>query len=215
MSDRDPKLPSPSPGARQPGRRGRPVGDREARRGELLQAGIRVIAAEGFAAASLRKVAKAAGCTTGAISYYFTDKEALVRAIVDSMFDQFDKLLAAGDAATDLRTRYARWIDLSTDSDAWLASFQLLSHARHEPGVAAIYQQRYQAYRNRLADTIRAEQAAGITRRDIPADMLADLLSSIGDGWMMMLPIEPERFAAERVNQMIDSITHLLAPPTS
>lgn len=46
-------------------RRGRPVGDREAKRAELLRAAISVIAQEGFAGASLRKVAQRAGCTTG------------------------------------------------------------------------------------------------------------------------------------------------------
>lgn len=43
--------------------RGRPVGDHEAKRAELLKAAISVIAQEGLAGASLRKVAQRAGCT--------------------------------------------------------------------------------------------------------------------------------------------------------
>lgn len=195
-----------------PGRRGRPVGDREAKRKELLRAGIKVIADLGYAGASLRKVAKEAGHTTGAITYYFEDKEAMVRAIIEHMFDEFDEMLELGDEVSDMRKRYQRWIELNSDSDAWLASFQLLARARHEPAFAAIYQERYQNYRDRLAEIIVKQQAAGVVRDDIPADMLADNLSAIGDGWMMLLPIEPERFAPKRVEALIDSITALLAP---
>lgn len=194
------------------GRRGRPVGDREAKRKELLRAGIKVIADLGYAGASLRKVAREAGHTTGAITYYFADKEAMVRAIIEYMFDEFDEMLELGDEVGDMRKRFRRWIELNSDSDAWLASFQLLARARHEPAFAAIYQQRYQGYRDRLAAIIARQQSAGVTRDDISADMLADHLSSIGDGWMMLLPIEPERFSPERVETLIDSITVLLSP---
>ena len=45
------------------GRRGRPTGDHEAKRRELLRAATSVIAEEGLANTSLRKVARRAGCT--------------------------------------------------------------------------------------------------------------------------------------------------------
>lgn len=55
--------------------RGRPIGDREAKREALLRAASSVIAEEGYASASLRKVAKSAGYTTGAVTYYFANKK--------------------------------------------------------------------------------------------------------------------------------------------
>lgn len=197
------------------GRRGRPVGDREAKRKELLQAGIKVLAEHGYAGASLRKVAQEAGYTTGAITYYFEDKDAMVQAIIEFMFDEFDAILSQADGPSTIRQRYRQWVELCSDSAIWLASFQLLSRARYEPRFAAIYQQRYQAYRDKLAEIIRAEQASGTTRRDVPAEMLADHLGSIGDGWMLMLPIEQERFAPDRVETLIDSIALLFAPPNT
>ena len=93
--------------------RGRPVGDREAQRNKLLRAGIKVIAEEGYSGASLRKVAKEAGHTTGAITYYFADKEAMVGAIIEHMFDGFDAMLDLGDGVTDLAKMYRRWIELN------------------------------------------------------------------------------------------------------
>lgn len=206
---------APSPARTEPrARRGRPVGDRAAQRKKLLRAGIKVIADEGYAGASLRKVAKQAGHTTGAITYYFADKEEMVGAIIEYMFDGFDAMLDLGDEVADHRKRLERWVELNSNSDGWLAGFQLLARARHEPKFAAIYQERYERYRERLAGIIRKQQAAGTVRSDIPADLLADHLGSIADGWMIMLPIETERFAPERVNALINSIIQLLQPPS-
>lgn len=193
--------------------RGRPVGDRESQRKKLLRAGIKVIAAEGYAGASLRKVAKAAGHTTGAITYSFADKEAMVEAIIEYMFDGFDAMLDLGDDLADHRKRLLRWVELNSNSDGWLAGFQLLAHARHEPAFAAIYQKRYARYRERLAAIFEKQQASGAVRKDISAEMLADHLGSIADGWMIMLPIETERFSPDRVNALITSILQLLQPP--
>ena len=197
---------------KRPPRRGRPVGDREAKRKELLRAGIRVIADVGFSGASLRKVAKEAGHTTGAISYYFADKEAMVIAIIEHMFDGFDTTLELGDSLDGVRKLFKRWLELNSNSEGWLAGFQLLARARHEPAFAAIYQDRYAQYRNRFAATLARLQRIGIVRDDIPAEFLADHLGSIADGWTIMLPIEPERFAPERVDTLIESILDLLRP---
>lgn len=197
------------------GRRGRPVGDREAQRTKLLRAGIKVIADEGYAGASLRKVAKQAGHTTGAITYYFADKEEMVGAIIEFMFDGFDAMLDSGDEVADHRKRLKRWVELNSNSDGWIAGFQLLARARHEPKFAAIYADRYSRYRERLAGILAKQQAAGDVRNDISPDMLADLIGSIADGWTIMLPIEIERFAPKRVDALIDAIIKLLQPPVA
>lgn len=198
--------------ARSP-RRGRPVGDREAKRQELLLAGIKVIADVGYAGASLRKVAKEAGYTTGAISYYFADKEAMVVAIIEYMFDGFDTMLDMGEELEDFRKRFKRWIEINSNSNGWLAGFQLLARARHEPVFAAIYQVRYANYRRQLAEILAKLQTGGDVRGDIPADILADHIGAIADGWAVMLPIEPERFAPKRVDMLVDSIITMLRPP--
>ena len=192
--------------------RGRPVGDREAQRIKLLSAGIRVIAEEGYADASLRKVAAEAGYSTGAITYYFADKEELVEAIIEHMFDGLDAILKKGVTVTDHRVRLKQWVDLNSKSDEGLAGFQLLVRARHDPKLAAIYRDRYAKYRTHLADLFARQQAKGEVRSDIPAEILADITGSIADGWMIMLPIETDRFSPTRLNQVIDAVIELLQP---
>lgn len=197
--------------------RGRPMGDRDARRAELLNAAIAVIEEEGFAGASLRKVAQRAGCTTGAVTYYFANKEAMMAAVIESRFDAFDALLGRDGAQIDLRASVRRWLDL-TRSDAgggWVVGLQLLAHARHDPALAAVYQRRYGRYRERFAVMLEDGQRRGVIRRDIPADLLADHLSAMGDGWMMLLPIEADRFEPSRIAALLDSMIALVSPPTA
>ncbi|MCC6920195.1 MAG: TetR/AcrR family transcriptional regulator [Alphaproteobacteria bacterium] len=208
----DPRLSTPPPKPKPSRGRGRPVGDREAKRKELLAAGVRVIARAGYGGASLRKVAQEAGHTTGAVNYYFENKDAMVRDIVEHMFDAFDDILADGDRLADIKPHFERWLALSSDSDIWLASFQLLAVARHEPALAAIYQKRYARYRKILAGILARQQAAGAIRSDVPPDVLADHLGAIGDGWMMMMPIEPRRFTPARVKLLLDALVALLRP---
>ena len=58
--------------------------DPVAQRLSLAKAGLAVIAAEGLEAATLRRIAAQAGCTTGTVTHYFPDRSALLRAALDA-----------------------------------------------------------------------------------------------------------------------------------
>ncbi|WP_223547060.1 MULTISPECIES: TetR/AcrR family transcriptional regulator [unclassified Pseudomonas] len=196
-------------------RRGRPVGDHKAKRAELLAAAIAVIAREGYAGASMRKVAQHAGCTTGAVTYYFANKEEMITAVAQSLFDQIDTLLENNQERIDIKALIEQWLDwTNTDEpDAWLAWLQLLGYARHEPAFAGVIKQRYARFRQVFTSVLERGQSQGIIRDDIPAELLADQLSAISDGWMMMLPIEPERFGSSRGQSLLDALMTLITPP--
>lgn len=200
-------LPTPDDRYRSP-RRGRPVGDREAQRAKLLDAAISMIAKEGYAGTSLRKVAREAGFTTGAVTYYFANKEAMIVAVIEHLFDRYDKILDI----RDMRASLEFWLDWNrTDTDLWMASFQLLAIARHDPAFAATHQVRYARYRKILGATLEKGQKSGKIRSDISADLLADYISAMGDGWMMMQPIETKRFTPARISALLDATVRLLA----
>jgi AcrR family transcriptional regulator len=199
--------------ADQPAKRGRPSGDHQAKRAELLDAAASVVAEEGYAHASLRKVAHRAGGTTGTVTYYFANKEELITALVESRFDEYDAMLDASRDAADIRAVFESWVArISDDSESWLVMFQLLAHARHEPALAAVIERRYARFRDLYASILAAGQRRGTIRDDIPADLLADQLSAIGDGWMMMYPIEPDRFTPTRLKTLIDTAIALITP---
>lgn len=200
-----------------PRRRGRPVGDREARSGELVAAARAVIAREGYGGASLRKVAEQAGVTTGAVSYYFENKEAFVLAVTESLFDEFDAwLLAQGDACDprSLCNSLINWTTLG-GGEAWLICLQLLVGARGDAALAATFARRNARFMANLTTLLERGQAEGLIRSDFPADVLADQLSAMGDGWALTYPLEPERFAGGRIQHLVDSAAAMLAPPAS
>ena len=194
-------------------KRGRPIGDREAKSGELIEAARHVIAREGYAGASLRKVAARAGCSTGAVTYYFANKEAMVTTVAEALFDEFDGWL--GDQASiDIRAIFDRMISwtASRKGDAWLVAFQLLVRAASDPPLAAVIQKRYAQFRLKLTSLLESGQAQGVIRGDIAADLLADQVCAMGDGWAMMFPVEPERFGHGRIHDLEDAAIAMLTP---
>lgn len=197
-----------------PRKRGRPVGDREARSGELIAAARAVIARDGYAGASLRKVAEQAGVSTGAGSYYFENKEAMVIAVAESLFDEFDTWLAAqGDACNPqaLCDSLLTWTTLGS-GEAWLVCLQLMVGARGDAALAAVIAERDGRFMANLTQLIERGQAQGLIRDDFPADVLADQLSAMGDGWALSYPLEPERFAPGRMRLLAASAAAMLSP---
>ncbi len=69
--------------------------DHDARRAELVAASWNVIAREGLEGLTMRKVAAEAGCTTGRITHYFADREALVLAALTGAYDACAARMAA------------------------------------------------------------------------------------------------------------------------
>lgn len=212
-----PRTGRPSPRENGPeggARRGRPVGDHNAKRAELLAAVIEVIARDGYAGASMRRVAQHAGCTTGAVTYYFANKEEMVSAVAQNLFNQFDAMLETHREKLDIATVIKQWLQgfNRDESNGWIAWLQLLNHARHEPAFAGIIKHRYARFRQVFTTVLEEGQRLGTIRDDISADLLADQISAISDGWMMMWPIEPERFSAERVQALLDALMRLISP---
>ncbi|WP_183035958.1 TetR/AcrR family transcriptional regulator [Cupriavidus sp. UME77] len=200
------------------GRRGRPgpkVGDHEARRASFLAAAASVVAREGYAGASLRKVAEEAGCTTGSLLHYFENKEAMIKALVESHFDEFESFIAPVHDPNDIKATFKRFVTWTNADDParWLVQFQLLAQAKGDPALAAIFQRRNAQYRSKRVALLERGQKEGLVRSDVPADLLADQLSAMGDGWMMMLPIEPERFTPSRIEALLDAVITLISPP--
>lgn len=162
----------------------------------------------------MRKVAQHAGCTTGAVTYYFANKEEMVTAVAQSLFDQIDALLETNEDRIDIKALIAQWLDwMSTDeSKTWLAWLQLIAHARQEPAFAGVIRKRYALLHQAYTSILARGQSQGVIRNDIHAELLADQLSAVSNGWMKMLPFEPERFSPDRVQSLLNALTILIAP---
>jgi hypothetical protein len=132
----------------------------------------------------------------------------------EALFDEFDGWLSDQPSLIDIRAIFDRMIlwTASRRGDVWLVAFQLLVRAASDPPLAAVIQKRHAQFRRKLTSLLKGGQAQGVVRADIPADLLADQISAMGDGWAMMFPLEPERFGRGRIHDLVNAAIAMLTP---
>jgi AcrR family transcriptional regulator len=78
--------------------------DHEQRRDEIALIACRVVAQHGFEQATIVRIARAAGCTTGMIAHYFETKQDIIVAALRLILRRIEERLAHADGAADLLT---------------------------------------------------------------------------------------------------------------
>jgi len=180
-------------------KRGRPVGDHHGKRTELVDAAWNLIIRDGYEAASIRRIAREARCSTGTVSHYFTDKNEIITLVLKRIFAEPDESLAQWAGLKDVLASIKQILydSLSMSHSTWSVAFQLASRAGSDPALAALISENYSKFRLKLYALIKRGQAQGKIRSDFPADLLGDQLCALADGWMMMTPIDPSRYDDE------------------
>ena len=78
--------------------------DHERRRDEIALIACRVVAQHGFEQATIVRIARAAGCTTGMIAHYFDTKQDIIVAALRLILRRIEQRLTHADGAADLLT---------------------------------------------------------------------------------------------------------------
>jgi len=78
--------------------------DHEQRRDEIALTACRVVAQYGFEQATIVRIARASGCTTGMIAHYFETKQDIIVAALRLILRRIEERLAHADGAADLLT---------------------------------------------------------------------------------------------------------------
>lgn len=102
----------------------RPINEKLAE--ELLEAGKREFLDKGFQGASMRSIAAAAGVTTGALYRYYTDKEALLDALVKDAADTLENAYREQQrqfAEKPLKNQLDGLPEISDGSAAWMMKY--------------------------------------------------------------------------------------------
>jgi len=171
---------------RRPGRPARRPGE-EARgdevRARLLRVAQELFAERGYAAVSVRALARAAHVSPAMIAYYFRDKAGLLDAVVDDVFErligQLRELAAEAPAGGDAAERFIRLYVATLAREPWLPSFLVREVLAGDPARRARFVARFPA---RLAPVVlpllQREAASGRLRADL--DPALTLLSVIG-----------------------------------
>jgi AcrR family transcriptional regulator len=89
------------------------ISKREMTRAKVIQAAIDCIYDVGFNAAHTNRIAEQASVSWGVLQYHFGDKDGLLRAVLDFIFDDFSSTLSqTGLEGEDLQQRVSHLIDV-------------------------------------------------------------------------------------------------------
>lgn len=134
----------------------------EARRGQIAEAMVRVVAAEGYERSTVQEVARVAGLAPGLVHYHFKSKREVLLAMLEHLaalhLARIDRWLARGADATE---RVARYIDChlargaEEDPDALACWIALTAEALRDEETRAAYERAARAFASRLEHEVR------------------------------------------------------------
>ena len=136
--------------------------DRESQREHVTSLAAGLVAQEGVAALTFRRVAEAAGSSTAIVSTYFTDKRDLLlstfRAAASRTTVRFE---AAIDAGGSLQDCLEAWLPLDADRlTEWRVILAFWGVAVTDPELAAVQDGHVARARARVERLLRAERGA-------------------------------------------------------
>lgn len=158
--------------------------DHDARRRELIEASWKVIAAEGLEGVTMRKIAREAGCTTGRLTHYFADREALILASLRASYNVTgDRARASVANDTDNKAKLLRFVEEMLPADderlrEWKVWIAFWSAATVNKALAIENDARHSAWADELADLIKDAAPSAKARQE--ADLLIGLINGVG-----------------------------------
>jgi AcrR family transcriptional regulator len=158
-----------------------------ARRKQLVECAIEVIAEVGLARASTVRIARRAGVSRGVLTYHFRDRAELVEQVVQSVYDLGAEALApkparVGTPREALLAFIGGSVELYAAQPAAMAALtEIYADARAADGVSRARHRRHGQEMSELADTLRAGQAQGLFR-DFDVDVMCSTIRSALDG---------------------------------
>lgn len=168
-----------------------------ARRAQIVDGFLAVLAQRGYDGAAMTAVAEAAGLTAGLIHYHFHDKEAVLVAAVEALGARhLARLDAALDAAGAPPARLAAFIDAHlglgahADPEALACWLAIGAEAARRPAVAAPYREVLSALQARLRTIIDAGVEAGAFTPDDP-EAAATALLAVVQGYFTLAATAP------------------------
>jgi AcrR family transcriptional regulator len=168
----------------------------------ILEAADRILRADGYEAASTNRVARVAGFSVGSLYQYFSDKQAIVGALIDRELRAEAEALAQlldqepRRSAVELATEAFRLLVTRRSSRAHLHR-TLDSHAA-ELGASGIVEHLVAAQSPVLSDTLQRIGAQSLPRSSRSLDARMFTLSRLATGASFVCAVEaPQVFSAD------------------
>jgi len=191
---------------------------REATRNKVVRAAIEAIYRDGFHAAHTNRIAEEAGVSWGVLQYHFGDKDGLLQAVIDHIFDDFEATLATTSLQGDnLQQRIRHLIDVVwalVSQKEYRVSVAILRNAGKDDAsrlngqkqLARWAQRTSQLWDDLFQDEVREPQRSEVARRLLFAALrgMADEINPRSN--------RTKKTIGEECDALAESITYLLTP---
>ena len=184
-----------------------------AKREEILERALEVIAREGYRGASVRELAEAVGLSQAGLLHYFDSKEELFTEILRKR-DEVDMVhygpIPPADAqALDLRRGYLDVIRHNSDVPGLVQLFSRLSVDAADPEHPAhrYFIERNDNLRRVFAAALADRQTAGHITDRIDPQTLSRIFQAVADGLQIQWMLDPEVDMAATVDALFDALT--------
>lgn len=196
-----------------------PVPDR---RTALVQAAVRVIARDGVAAATTRRIVAEAGMSLASFHYVFESRDALMAQLVETVVageqadiaPVFDDAAPPQDLRAAIRAGLQHYFDgVRAEPDREKAMFELTQWAMREPGFEPLARRQYQHYYALAQQTAAVAARLTGTAWIRPLPEVAGILVALTDGMTLAwLATGDDAAAAATMEFAADALAALAAP---
>ncbi len=194
----------------------------EERKRQVAEAVISLVAREGLAAASIRRVAAEAGVSAGLVQRYFRTKRELLRFAFSHLHDAtMRRLSEVGSRSGDVTNRLVDNLSVLLPLDEWRRAeaavwLAFLAETQHDPVLARAHEDATRLGRELIAEAVRAAQRTGETEPTVDADSAAALLMAFLDGLVTQLATMPGLCDADWGRRaLVAAVEHALRHPVS
>lgn len=200
----------------------KPAEKQVARRNDVVQAALRVIARNGLENASFRAIAAELGCTVGVLTHYFPNREALMDLVLETVSDSIQISFAAHPKIRTVREFEALIAELLPLDPQSRALWRIwLSFAVAANGVPALVQKHAERYTQMIGDIAKLLARLrddGLLAPDLDAESEAEALVCLVDGVGVHGALMPNRMTPARqraiVKGFIDGLSAPVRPST-
>ena len=193
------------------------------RRAELIRAALRVVAAEGVAAATTRAIVAEARMSLASFHYAFTSRDELLAELVAHVVEHERVVLDVGELLTDteagqkhpptleavVRAGLERYVDLLRADPAREAAMQELSaYAMRTPGLEHLALEQYRRYEELACEALALAATVSGSTWTQPVDEIARTVIAFTDGLTLGWLVRRDDAEARR---LVGTVAHLVA----
>lgn len=170
-------------------------GELSRRKRAILDATLGLVAAQGADAVRLRDVARASGVSVGSLQYYFDSRDQLIHEAFDQHAREVvDMITLAGDESTAPQVRLDAVLeaavlrpDLRQSAALWM---EFVTAGLHDDQLRVLLEGAYEAWRDLLAEVVRAGTKSGVFRPSLPPETVVACVVAMIDGFELAVAID-------------------------